>query len=282
MAKSFRDYVTTVSPALAPVFFMDYAGLNNFTTREQAAQTLKGTRQLLAEHPALILQLGLALTTDGKPELAYDAAVAAGDYDTAIQNLCDELRSLGCPVLLRIGYECNGPWNGYHPSSYPQAFRRIVSALRKNHVNAATVWCVYPVDLEQSLPYYPSDEFVDWWSLDLFFPSDLTSPKTTAFLAEARRRRRPVLIGESTPRTVGVTNVERSWSRWFGPFFDLINAEPGIKAFGYINWNWTPFPQWSDWGDARLETAPALAERYRHVLRSSHFQHASTQTPRDK
>ncbi len=273
MAQSFRDYTATVGPELTPVFFMDYAGLNQFWTPEDAAKALKGTRKLLAEHPKLMLQLGLSLTTDGKPEEVYDEAVAAGKFDVPIQNLCDELKRLGCPVLIRIGYECNGSWNGYKPEPYKKAFRRIVEALRKNKVNAAAVWCAYPVDLAQAMPYYPGDNYVDWWSIDLFFPSDLTDKKTTAFLDAAHRHKRPVLIGETTPRTVGVGKGEGSWNEWFGPYFSLINKNPGIKGTSYINWNWSQFPQWSDWGDARLETAPDIAERYRAALSSPLFQH---------
>ena len=273
IAKSFRNYVDSVGPTLRPVFFMDYAGLNQFWTSEDAAQAMKDTRKLLPEHPKLMIQLGLSMTTDGKPHEAYEKAVADGEYDRAIENFCAELKRLGCPVLIRIGYECNGFWNGYKPEPYKKAFRRIGDTLRTNKVNAAIVWCAYPVDLEQAMPYYPGDDYVDWWSLDLFFPSDLTSEKTTAFLEAAHRHKRPVLIGEAAPRTVGVLQGEESWIKWFGPFFELIHKNPGIKGFSYINWNWGDFSRWSDWGDARLEAAPDVAERYRAALSSPLFQH---------
>lgn len=272
-ARNFRNYASVVGTQLSPAFFMDYAGLKDFATKESSGKTLTNTRELLREYPKLMLQLGLSMTTDGKPEEAYDAAVATGLFDVAIENLCAELNTLGCPVLIRIGYECNGAWNGYKPESYQNAFRRVATALREHKVNAALVWCAYPVDLAHAMPYYPGDEFVDWWSMDLFFPDDITNKKTAAFLETAHQHRRPVLIGECTPRTVGVTQGEASWEKWFAPFFYLIHKNPGIKGFSYINWNWAKFPQWSDWGDARLETAPELAERYREQIGHPLFQH---------
>ena len=49
-----------------------------------------------------------------------------------------------------------------------------------------------------------------------------------------------------------------------------------IKAFCYINWEWSTYPQWANWGDARLEEAPeSLVELYRQELRDPIFFHAT-------
>lgn len=81
-------------------------------------------------HPSVIPQIGLSMTTDGQPERHYEHLVAQGAYDDKIADLLRGLESLRRPVFLRIGYECNGFWNGYHPPAYVAAFRRIVAALR--------------------------------------------------------------------------------------------------------------------------------------------------------
>jgi hypothetical protein len=72
-----------------------------------------------------------------------------------------------------------------------------------------------------------------------------------------------VLIGEATPRYTGVGAGAKSWDRWFSDFFDLVARRPGIKAVSYIDWTWANHRQWSDWGDARLEKDPVVADQYR-------------------
>jgi hypothetical protein len=87
----------------------------------------------------VVPQIGLELPLNGQ-----EARVAAGDYDNAISALCVGLRLLERPVFLRIGYEFNGmEWNGYRPSSYIAAYRRIALAIRADETLnplTALVW----------------------------------------------------------------------------------------------------------------------------------------------
>lgn len=84
---------------------------------------------------------------------------------------------------------------------------------------------------------------------------------------QAKARGRSVMLGESTPRFVGVLGGAVSWDAWFAPYFQMINSpEYSIQAFNCtsaatfpalthhllsisfaadINWNWAPYPQWS-------------------------------------
>ena len=56
-----------------------------------------------------------------------DHEVAEGTrFDARIEDLARVIRDFGKPVMVRIGGEFNGWWNGYHPYAYPKAFRKIV------------------------------------------------------------------------------------------------------------------------------------------------------------
>jgi hypothetical protein len=90
---------------------------------------------------------------------------------------------------------------------------------------------------------------------------------------------KPMMIGESTPRHVGVGNGQQSWDSWFKPFFDLIHSRKEIKAFNYIDWNWASHPQWSDWGDARIETNDVVGAHYRDEMKVGLYLHSGAAFP---
>jgi hypothetical protein len=217
------------------------------------------------------------MTHDGKPELAYECQVAEGVHDANIRRLGVALRELGMPVLARIGYEFNGSWNGYRPASYVAAFRRVVSLLREERAPVAAAWCASLMGRTQDptlMDFYPGDAWVDWWAADIFVPHELSHPDLRRLLEGAEAARKPFLIGESTPRSVGVHGGNESWAAWYEPYFALIRSSPGIKAFSYINWDWSRFPQWSDWGDGRVQGNAAVLARYREEMASPLYQHA--------
>lgn len=261
----FQEYANTLSEQTRPVLFMDYAGLNSPKLGSQLREILQKCRQF---NWFVIPQIGLSMTTDGTPEKHYEQHVAAGEYDALIDTLVQVLASYDRPVFLRIGYEFNGSWNGYQPNTYKQAFRRIYERLAAARVrNVATVWCYGP-DSEQDAytAFYPGDDVVDWWGIDLFKPASFTYASTGQFLADARTHRKPVMIGESTPKFVGVSKGEASWNEWFRPYFDLIAVNPHVKAFCYINWNWARFEYWKDWGDARIGQNNYVRDAYRREM----------------
>lgn len=268
-----------------PALWMTYLDL-----REDLPSAFTKLRADLADLDApdrqTLPQIGLALN-GGKASGHHEAETASGADDAAIANLCNGVRSLQRPVYLRIGYEFNGPWNGYQPAPYVAAFRRIAAAMHTCTPNVATVWN-WSVDAELDAQaagygaetlnsrlqsYYPGDDAVDWWALNLFTPQGLTAPATKAFLAVAAASRHPVMIGESSPKGFDTTDAAVR-NRWFKPYFDLIRASPGIAAFCYIDWNWKAYPQWADWGDARLEQAPNLERWYRLQLQTLPLHHA--------
>ena len=132
-------------------------------------------------------QIGLSLNR-GQAASHYEASTAAGADDAAIAQFCEGVRLLQRPVYLRVGYEFNGPWNGYQPAAYVAAFRRIANALHACTGKVALVWD-WSVDaemdavaggysetksLERLRSFYPGDAAVDWWAVNFFKPAGIT------------------------------------------------------------------------------------------------------------
>jgi hypothetical protein len=284
----FREYYRAVGPRTKPALYMTYLDL-----RSDVPAYFERLSQELREHrPYRILpQIGLYFTgvadEDHHPERHYEAEIAAGRHDARIEELCSGLRQLGRPAYLRIGFEFNGPWFGYEPEPYRAAWVRIVSTLRRRGLrDVAAVWCYCPLPSAREephvprtdrdyLPYYPGDEWVDWWAIDLFSPDNFAMDNTRWFMEDARQRGFPIMIGESTPRWVGgVQAGAAAWDAWFAPYFRFVREHPTVKAFCYINRDWGKYPVWRDWGDARIQVNEAILERYVRELGDPLFLHA--------
>ena len=240
----------------------------------------------LASEPGITPQIGLSLNR-GDAASHYESETGAGKDDPALQDLCMGLNSLHRPVFLRPGYEFNGSWNGYHPTGYIAAFRRVSRRIHTCAPQTAIVWD-WSADAELDTeaggntapassrwqPFYPGSsspndlaDVVDWWALNLFTSAGIRSAAAEQFLHAAAASRHPVMIAESTPRGYNLQTSATAWQDWFTPYFALIHTHPGIRAFCYINWDWSAYPQWSDWGDARIQTAtPTLQQQLRNEL----------------
>jgi hypothetical protein len=262
--EAWEAYCDLMRPAgLIPEMFMAYVGLKNLGRKR--LESFRPYWENGSGEPPL-MQLGLSMTSDGKPELCYAHEVARGDHDATIEVLGTFFETEQRPLLVRIGYECTGPWNGYEAESYVAAFRRVTERLRKFDFPLATVWCVEGGWTHNAESYYPGDDWVDWCSVDLFSPDHFT--QSEAFMQRCLERRKPVLIGECTPRRVGVLDGEASWNAWYQPFFEFIGRHPHLKGISYINWNWSGYPQWQDWGDARLQMNDFVLENWIRNVRS--------------
>jgi len=218
----------------------------------------------------------------GKPERHYEHLVAQGEYDEQIEQLCQALSELGAPAFVRIGYEFNGSWNGYEPAAYKAAWKHLVKAFRAHRLdNVAAVWCYVPRGGKLTysfMDWYPGDEWVDWWGLDLFWPDSFTYHDALSFMDQAAKHKFPVMIGESTPRSVGVLDGQESWEKWFVPYFDFIRRYDTVKAFCYISWDWGGTGRWSTWGDARIEVNDSVLERYKKELSHENYLHGTSET----
>lgn len=250
-----KEYSRALQGRANPVIFMDYVDVH---TADLPGFFADLQRKLDSLGWYAVPQIGLGMDDDkGHP---YDARVAAGEYDARIEQIALLLKQVNRPVFLRIGYEFHGSWNGYTPESYVASFRKIVRALRAaGATNVAAIWCAESAALESDyMKYYPGDEFVDWWAIDLFEASSFHAAPVEAFMRDSTVHRKPVMIGESTPRHMSVLQGQKSWDGWFRPYFGFIEQHANVKAFCYINWDWAYWakkysPDWADWGDARLQ-----------------------------
>ncbi|OIQ90065.1 beta-1,3-xylanase precursor [mine drainage metagenome] len=264
----FIAFCHALDDKVRPRIFMDYVDVHDDHIEDFFAKLAVKQREI--PWPT-IPQIGLGFDyPDGSP---YDGKVAAGYYDAHLRTLALCLKRYGKPVFLRIGYEFHGTWNGYTPRSYIQAYRRVVDVLRKEHAdNVATIWCAeagaLPADY---MKFYPGDDYVDWWGIDLFIATDFEKPNPRAFMQNAERHHKPVMIGESTARKVTTLRGLKSWTEWFVPYFRFIDEHPNVKAFCYINWDWDKYSKlygndWWGWGDCRVVKGSVVATRLEEEL----------------
>lgn len=179
-------------------------------------------REFAVTHGFFIAQVGLYFH-------GMERNVSTGMRDPELLILGDGLRDVGRPVLLRIGYEFNDPSAPYEPSAYIGAFRHATEVLRKDHLNFATVWDGTATGLPAShyMKWYPGDDVVDWWALSLSDPGDFSRAETFAFIDDAARHRKPVMIVAAS----GGAKSEAQALKWYAALFEFINAHPSIKAF---------------------------------------------------
>jgi hypothetical protein len=269
----FRDYFNGVGEH-KPAIYMTYVGL-----REKPAEISRyfsGIKKDLESYGQvyLIPQIGLSMTSDGHPERHYEDKVAKGDMDANIDAFCEGLTKLDRPAFIRIGYEFNGFWNGYQPETYKAAWKRIVERLRGHGLeNVATIWCI-GAETPDYMKYYPGDDAVDWWGIDLFSIHQLgLKGFSDGFVRMAGQHGFPVMVCESTPQRVGVLQGEASWRKWFDPYFAFIAQHESVKAFCYISWNWAGYSQWSDWGDGRIASNAEVLDHYKVELKNPLYIH---------
>jgi hypothetical protein len=279
----FSDYAFTLGKNQYPIIYMDYIGLiNSKTSIDDWGLKLKNDLNRLPKD--VIPQIGLSMTGGNDNGSGKTIEVARGDYDIQIEAFAQALKNLGRKSFVRIGYEFEGSWNGYNAQGYIGAFIRITTELRRVDTNAATVWCSAGGSggfkpWNSLVSYYPGDAWVDWWGVDIFSPEELTDQRLTAFLTKADEYRKPVMIGETTPRYVGTQDGLASWERWFRPYFEMLYKHPQIKATCYINWDWVYWSNklgfgWQDWKDARIEKNDIIKAGFLQELKKPVFVHS--------
>ncbi len=270
LPEDFRDYWKTVKEC-KPLLYMTYRGIN-----QPIDSWFNKVRKEITAFPNVLPQIGLSMTVEiHGPQTHYEHDVAEGKYDEAIDSFCKGCEELEIPIYVRLGFEFNGlAWNGYLPEAHVRAWKHVVDRIKKNNVNnVATVWC-YAVDGEKNyMDYYPGDEYVDWWGIDIFSPEHLRDEFTEKFMQDAVKHKKPVMIGESTPRYIGVLKGQESWDTWFKPFFRWIEQHHVVKAFCYINWDWSKLENWKDWGDSRISQNEIVKRNYLEEIRKPKYIH---------
>lgn len=271
--QSYREYARLFDQEHQPWMLMTYIGITHGVehVRDWQRQMELALGQLEGRNTRL--QIGLNMTLGNDDGSGADTAVADGRFGDAVEAFIQALKALGAPAYVRIGYEFEGSWNGYTAQGYVAAFKYISDRIRDAGLDdVATVWCAAGgsagfIDFEDLMAFYPGDAYVDWWGVDTFSPEELGDPWLAEFFARAARHQKPVMIGEATPRYVGVIRGQESWDRWFAPFFEMVRRHPEIKATSYINWDWAYWSdklgfEWHDWEDARLQENDVVRRLY--------------------
>ncbi len=252
---------------------------------DQVTPFLAKLRDFAKTQPFFIIQLALYYR-----DASLHQAVASGAADAQLRKLFGGLRALNRPILLRPGYEFNGVDAEYDIALYPAAFRRVAKLARKVlGTNVAVVWHAEPGGFANGdyRRWDPGDEYADWWGLSLFHQEHMTDPLTLAFLAEAAKRRKPVLIAESSawfhgPRESPVrgASTESEAIRWHTALFDLVRTNRNIKGLSLIVLDWSRMSaKWPQipggLPDVRLARWPELAALHRATLSGTGFLHSA-------
>jgi hypothetical protein len=234
-------------------------------------------------YPDTVAQVGLYM-------VGVTEAGAAGEMDPAVAELGRILRESRKPVFLRIGYECDGPWNRYPPEPYKRAWRRIADILRGHKVgqgtkiapvtNVALVWhsAAYATHAGHSFrEWYPGDDSVDWVAVSWFpwaRPEDeaIAAAARDEVAAFARQHRKPLMIAEAAPKSFFEADAPDAWKGWHARVLAWI-AQNDVKAYSYINQDWNAMPQWQaecgqgDWGNTRVQKpGSVILEAWRHEM----------------
>ncbi len=283
--EEFRDYLRDVSkkgqqcPLPAGASF--YTALNSSGFTEPHANFPGDNHQDLeylqmVQNP-LVIQIGLWMSR----EQLYQTI--AGDQDAQIKQMFESLKALQRPVLLRIGYEFDGPHNRYPPAAYVQAYQRIAKVMRGAR-DIMLVWHSYAmIPTYQNYlvtDWYPGDEYVDWIGISVFQIGDEgfhETPNRDKLLAFARAKGKPVVIGEAsairyTHRQKKLTGKEY-WDYWYKPYFELIEQHPEIRATTMIHVDWDNQQQHRelDWGDCRIDRDPYVLKQWRRQLEKPYW-----------
>ena len=221
-----------------------------------------------------VLAIGLSMVN-------HEKKVAKGERDDLIRELGDWIKSTERPVFLRIGYEFDGwEWNHYKRKHYLQAWKRIHTIFENMQIdNVALVWQSKGIGSNQKIleDWYPGDTIVDWCGYSYFGSPD------EEMITFARKHKKPIFIAEATP-VLQADNIyfdadlkkeaiaKRAWQNWFIPFFNTINKHQDvIKAFSYINVNWSVQPMWItnpvfQKVDSRIQTSEFISAKWREEM----------------
>ena len=232
------------------------------------------------------------LTTNGKYMAVMISISWRNSYPTMpttaeFNAVADALKGLDRPIFLRIEFEYNGSgvcpkWKCYSDSEVKDFYTNMADALERRSVtNVARVWTIAAErgSLNNAMRFYPGDEYVDWFGIDIFEKDEFDNPLVKGLVAEAERRKKPVFLPELSPRYVGV-NQASDWNDYFVQLFDFIRDNESVKGFNYIHHPWEDEnDRWKGWKNSKISDGNAtLRSNYITELNQSWFYHSSSQT----
>ncbi len=168
-------------------------------------------------------------------------------------------------------------------------WKRIHSILNDHQVeNVALVWQSKGNGSNQKTleEWYPGDDIVDWVGYSYFGQPD------QEMLTFARIHSKPVFIAEATPVrqtdnlyfSSDLKNKELQeiiWEKWFVPFFRTTKDNSDvIKAFSYINSDWSSQPMWIinpvfQKVDSRIQMSKYISEKWKKEMEDLRYINAS-------
>ena len=267
---SVRNYTAAFGPPRAVMSYASIGNLSGLWSGTDYGSGVEHADRLLADMPDdTALQLGLELK-------GFERPLAAGDLDGNVDALRAYVRRLAPrKVFVRIGYEFDNPGNEYVPLAFVPAYARVAAALG-GEPNAVRVWHSWAFEpweaagVDGVAAWFPGVEHVDWCGVSVFQQAygdselgDLSYAHAFADFCDARGL--PLMIAESAPFGAGVAEPRDTlWRRWFAPTLAFARTRD-VKMWSYIDSDWDAQPMWrgEGWGDTRLETDDALAERWR-------------------
>jgi len=261
------SYERAVSP-FRPALLSFYTALDE-SLMPQFAERYK---QLAARRGFFVAQLAIYFQS-----FQRDASVGMRDPEMVM--LLDTIRAARNPVLMRIGYEFNNPSAPYDPSLFIQTFRGAVQRIREAQLdNVAAVWNATATGLGGTnfMRWYPGDDVVDWWGIDLFDRKDFDQPQLAEFLEKATSHQKPVVICEASPVLGGATpgqlrgpESDAEAAAWFQKLTQLISQHAEIQAVVVISVDWrrlhSSLPG-SGWPDARIRQWPKATAVWKKFL----------------
>jgi len=270
------NYINAMNDNGTPPFFIKcyWAAMHN-VKYHQAVEVIDDV--LTSANPGGFFMVGASIDTAG-PDLP------SGRYDDKLDIWVRIFhRYYHLPIFFRIGFEFNGAWHSLPPAQYKAAWRYIIDYFDAAGVqNVAYEWDYYPTNnwggTADWLDYYPGDDYVDWWGMDVFDPCDLNNNYEAclhAYMASAAAHGKPVGQGECAPRKNGIDRWgDATWGKWYSGWFDWMETD-GVKQFNYINWEWS-ISHWSDWGDSDITHNAVVETNWRNELKESRYIHANT------
>ena len=261
-----------------PIMIMHYITLDPF-----GYSLLKSSISEIAHQPHdYIAQIGLDFYShprekNGQTRKDITREIAQGHYDERIREFAQLLLDMGIPIFLRPGFEFGGNGYGQYASKiyWTDAWKRIYTIFKAEGVeNVAFVWNT--LDAQDFMEYYPGDQYVDWWAVNIFNNEAAKDEFINTFITEAARHKKPVMIAESTPRYIGAGQGKESWNNWYKPYFELLSKYSHIKAFCYINASWDNYYDKTFNHDCRIQINKYVTTHYKSVLSDPKFIHSGT------
>jgi hypothetical protein len=266
------SYERAVSP-YRPVLLSFYTALDE-SLMPQFAERYK---QLARGRGFFVAQLAIYFQS-------FQRDASLGMRDPEVVMLLDTIRAARNPVLLRIGSEFNSPSAPYDPSLFIQTFRGFAQRIREAQLdNVATVWNATAAGLDATnfMRWYPGDDVVDWWGIDLFDPREFDQPQLAEFLEKATSHGKPVIICEASPvfQDARPGRLRRPKSdaeaaAWYQKLTQLISQHTEIQAVVVISVDWrrlhSTLPG-SGWPDTRIRQWPKATAVWKKFLSEKRF-----------